>query len=169
MESKLKLEFKNVSNISNEEFQNYNVFFNISDIPIIMITKPRYSFIERNIAEELNLKVISCNYGADSYGGLFNSKIDMFINMLNKKYGEVHICQKPLNFNLKLLFEVDDKRFIYFIGTANNGQEIVTGVHLDDINTLDNELFKDTLISLDKEMYNYLEECNLSNLSNLRF
>lgn len=161
MKNTLKIEFKNVSNISDKELQNYSVSFNISDIPIIMIRKPKYSCIERNIAKELNLKVISCDYGADSYGCSFNSKIDMFINILEEKYGKVNIYREPLNFDLKLLFEINDKRFIYCIGTANNGQEIVTGVYLEDIETLDNEIFKDTLCSLDKEMYNYLEECNL--------
>lgn len=156
-----KVEFKNVSNISEKELDKYGVSFNISNISPIMIRKPKYNWINRNIAEELNLKVISCDYGADSYGCSFNIKMDRFIDILEEKYGKVEIMREPLNFCLRLLFEIDNKKYIYFIGTANNGQEIVTGVYLEDIEALDNELFKNTLYSLDEEMYNYLEKCNL--------
>ena len=161
MKNMMKVEFKNVSNISEEKLDKYSVSFNISDISPVMIRKPKYSFINRNIAEELNLKVISCDYGANSYGCSFNTKMDKFINILEGKYGKVEIMREPLNFSLRLLFEVENKECIYFIGTANNGQEIVTGVYLEEIETLDNEIFRDTLCSLDEEMYNYLEECNL--------
>lgn len=161
MKNIAKVELKNVSNISEEKIEEYSVSFNISNLSPIMIRKPNYSWINRNIAEELNLKVISCDYGADSYGCSFNPKLDKFINILEEKYGKVEYYNETLGFTLKLLFKADNKECIYFIGTGNNGQEVVTGVYLQDVKTLDNEIFRGTLCLLDEEMFNYLEDCNL--------
>lgn len=150
--------FKNVSNMSDEAYEKYPVSFHISRIGVILTGE---GAIMRSIAEEFGLKLISCDYGADSdmYG--FNPRMANFIDMLSDKYGDVEYYEDTLGFTLNLMFEVNGKECIYYIGTGNNGQEVSLGVHLESLDTLDTREFRDILRGLDEEMLGYIEECCL--------
>lgn len=150
--------FKNVSNLTDEEIEKYPVWFNISRYGMIFANG---NVVRRSVAEELGLKLLACDYGADATMYGFNPRIQKFIDILEEKYGNVEMFKDVLGFSLKLSFKANEKECIYYIGTGNNGQEISLGMYLESLDVLDIEEFKNILCGLDKEMLGYIKKCNL--------
>ena len=117
--------------------------------------------VRRSIAQELGLKVKSCDYGNDSSVYGFGPAMASFVEMLEEKYGDVYYFEDVLGFILRLMFEVDGKKCIYNIGAGNNGQEVTLSMYLEDIATLDSNEFKKILCDLDEEIRGYADKAEL--------
>lgn len=157
------LEIKKV-NLVDEEYDKYldeigaNVCFHISKNAFAMLNgEPK----KINIINDLNLKMESCKYGANTDYNGNNRRMKTLADLIEKKFGTVDWGEEGgLHISLEISL-MDGSKAIYFLAGGNKGQELCVGMYIKSIEQLaDNEL-KETIIYLDNWLYNAVVEAQL--------
>lgn len=160
----IAMEWKNVSNQDEHYFDEFPVYFHLSDFGVIMNDREA---IRRNIANEWNLQFISGRYGDDldysttKYGSMAKSILS-FIEQIEHRYGHVHVSNQTHGFHFALEITEENGKWIYFIAAGNNGQELSTGCYLTEIHLLDNSKMKEHLQELDQLFHQIILNANVS-------
>jgi hypothetical protein len=140
------MEWKNVSLADDEKYEQFPIRFHVSDQPLVLTEN---GAIHRNITKELGLKFISCHYYADSVGWNMHPSMHKLIDLIEKDYEKVNANLEVSGFFFAMEVELSNGNLIYVVSSANNGQELVSGVYLTNEELLDDEEARNTIKELD--------------------
>ena len=138
-----------------------NICFHLRERSFVYV---KGAIMKVNIFSDLNLKVSSCEYGANISGINRNAKMEYLAKLIEKKFGPVEWGEEGgLHISLQIELE-DDSKAIYFISGGNKGQELCVGMYVQSMNQLQDDELGETIKYIDDWLYEAISDSGLYRL-----
>lgn len=155
----------NISLKEDKYFDKFPISFHISRSGIVL---GKNGLINRNIAKEWGLKLLSCDYGDNSVAFDMHPSMHRLISLVENTYGKISVNNHGvLGFYSCIEIQIQNGSVAYFIAAGNNGQELSTGVYMSSEVLLDDEMAKKEIQNIDSQFFDFVERAGVSKIDDL--